>query len=48
MSVKEIGRGVFSTGMVAFAVALAVVVNLVMQALPTTITQLDATSNHLY
>lgn len=48
MSVKKIGLGVFSTGMVAFAVALAVVVNLVMQALPTTITQLDATSNHLY
>lgn len=48
MSVKKIGLGVFSTGMVAFAVALAVVVNLVVQALPTTITQLDATSNHLY
>lgn len=48
MSVKKIGLGVFSTGMVAFAVALAVVVNLVVQALPSTITQLDATSNHLY
>lgn len=48
MSVKKIGLGVFSTGMVAFAVALAVVVNLVVQALPITITQLDATSNHLY
>lgn len=48
ISKKKIGLGVFNAGMVAFGVALAVVLNLVAGALPTTLTQLDATSKKLY
>lgn len=48
MSVKKIKLGVFSTGMVAFGVALAVIVNLIVGSLPTTITQLDVTSQKIY
>lgn len=48
MSKKKIGLGVFNTGMVAFGVALAVILNLVVGALPTNLTQLDATSKKLY
>lgn len=48
ISRKKIGLGVFNAGMVAFSVALAVVLNLVAGALPTTLTQLDATSKKLY
>lgn len=48
VSRKKIGLGVFNAGMVAFGVALAVVLNLVVGSLPTTITQLDATTKKLY
>lgn len=48
MSRKKIGLGVFNTGMVAVGIALAVVINLVAGALPTNLTQLDATSKKLY
>lgn len=48
ISKKKIGLGVFNAGMVAFGVALAVILNLVAGALPTTLTQLDATSKQLY
>lgn len=48
ISKKKIGLGVFNAGMVAFGVALAVVLNLVAGALPTTLTQLDATTKKLY
>lgn len=48
MSVKKIGTGVFSVGMIAVALAVAVVVNLFVAELPTTITSIDATSSKLY
>ena len=48
MSKKKIGLGVFNTGMVAFGVALAVVVNLVVSSLPASLTQIDATKKQLY
>lgn len=48
MSSKQIKLGVFNTGMVAFSLALAVIVNLVVAALPTTATQVDVTANNLY
>lgn len=48
MSSKKIGLSVFSVGTIAIGVAFVVVVNLVVTALPTTITSIDATSNKLY
>ena len=48
MSSKKIKLGVFSTGMVAFGVALAVIINLVVASIPTTVTQVDVTANNLY
>lgn len=48
MSSKKIKLGVFSTGMVVFGIALAVIVNLVVASLPTTATQIDVTKNKLY
>ena len=48
MSAKKLGTGVFSVGMIGIAVAAAVMVNLVVNELPTTITSIDATSTKLY
>ncbi len=48
MSRKKIGLGVFNTGMVAFGIALAVVVNLIVASLPASLTQIDATKKQLY
>ncbi len=48
MSVKKLKLGVFSTGMIAFGMALAVFVNLIAGAMPATWMQLDATSQKIY
>lgn len=48
MSRKKIGLGVFSTGMVAAGIAVAVVLNLGVAALPSTLTQIDVTNEKLY
>lgn len=48
MNVKKMGTGVFSVGMIVIACAVAVMVNLVVAELPTTITSIDATSTKLY
>lgn len=48
MSRKKIGLGVFSTGMVAAGIAVTVVLNLVIAALPSTLTQIDVTNEKLY
>ncbi len=48
ISRKKIGLGVFSTGMVVFGIAVAVVLNLAVGALPSTLTQMDMTNEKLY
>lgn len=48
ISVKKIGTGVFSMSMIAVALAAAVMVNLLVAELPSTITSIDATSTKLY
>lgn len=48
MSRKKIGLGVFSTGMVVFGIAVAVVLNLAVGTLPSTLTQVDVTNEKLY
>ena len=48
ISRKKIGLGVFSTGMVVFGIAVAVVLNLAVGALPSTLTQMDMTKEKLY
>ncbi len=48
MSVKKIGLGVFSTGMVVIGIAVAVVLNLAVSALPSTLTAIDVTKEKLY
>jgi ABC-2 type transport system permease protein len=47
-SAKKIGTSVFSVGTIVIAVAVAVVVNLVINELPSTVTSIDATSTKLY
>lgn len=47
-SAKKIGTGVFSIGSIVIAFAVAVVVNLVVAELPSTVTSIDATSTKLY
>jgi ABC-2 type transport system permease protein len=48
MSSKTIKIGVFSSGMVVFGIAIAVIINLVVASLPTAVTQVDVTANKLY
>lgn len=48
ISRNMISTSVFSTGMIALVAALVVVVNLIASALPTSYTQIDATSQKLY
>lgn len=48
MSSKKISMGVFNVGFIVAAFAIAVIVNLMVQELPTTITSIDATSTKLY
>lgn len=48
ISTKKIGTGVFSVGMIAAAVVVAVIANLLMAELPEAITSIDATANQLY
>ena len=48
ISRKKIGLGVFSTGMVVFGIAVAVVLNLAVGVLPSTLTQMDMTNEKLY
>ena len=48
ISSKKIATGVFSTGFIAAAVAVTVVVNLFVAELPTTWTSLDVTANQIY
>lgn len=48
VSTKKIAPGAFSIGMIVVAFAIAVVVNLVANELPSTVTAIDATSTKLY
>lgn len=48
VSKKTLSTSVFSVGTIVVGVALSIVVNLVVSALPETYTQLDATSQKLY
>ncbi len=48
MNSKKIGLGVFNTGMIAFGIALAVIINLVVGTLPSTLTQVDVTAGNMY
>ena len=48
VSTKKIAPGAFSIGMIVVAFAIAVVVNLVADELPSTVTAIDATSTKLY
>lgn len=48
VSVKSLKTGVYSTGMIVAAVAVAVVLNMVVAQLPGTWKSLDLTSNKLY
>lgn len=48
MNSKKIGTGVFSVGLIAIALAVSVVANLLVRELPTTVTAIDATSNQIY
>jgi ABC-type transport system involved in multi-copper enzyme maturation, permease component len=48
ISVKSLKTGVFSSGMIAAAIAVTVLVNLVADQLPLSVSSIDMTSNHLY
>lgn len=48
ISVKQLSVGAYSTGMIAVAVAAAVLVNIVVGELPSTITGIDLTAEKLY
>lgn len=48
MSVKKLTTGMFSVGMIAAGVAVAIVANLVVKELPKTWTSIDVTSTKLY
>ncbi|MGN0394315.1 MAG: Gldg family protein [Coprococcus sp.] len=48
ISAKKFGTGVFSAGMIAVALAVTVMVNLLVAELPKTLTSIDATSTKLY
>lgn len=47
-SSKKIGLGVFNGAMLVAGLALAIVINLIANALPTTITSLDLTNQRIY
>lgn len=48
MSSKRISTGVFSIGFVVIAAAVAVIVNMVVASLPTSITSIDVSNSKLY
>lgn len=48
LSSKKLSMGVFNVGFIVAAFAITVIVNLVVNELPTTITSIDATSTKLY
>ena len=48
VSAKKLKTGVFSAGLTAIAIALAVVVNLFAAELPSTVMEIDVTSSKLY
>ena len=48
ISVKSLKTGVFSSGMIAVAIAVTVFINLVADQLPLSVSSIDMTSNHLY
>lgn len=48
ITTKKIGTGVFSVGMIVAAFAVAVVLNLFVRELPSSITSIDATSTKLF
>lgn len=48
MSVKNLSLGAYSTGMIAVAVAIVAVINLVLGELPASWTSIDVTSQKLY
>lgn len=48
VSVKHFGMGAYSTGMIAVAVAIVVVVNIIMGEMPSSWTAIDLTSEKLY
>lgn len=48
VSVKNLRAGAYSTGMIAIAVAIVVIVNLIMGELPSTWTSIDLTFEKLY
>ncbi len=48
VSVKSLRTGAYSSGMIVAALAVTIVVNLLVEQLPTTWTSLDLTSNKLY
>lgn len=48
ISTKKIGTGVFSIGFIAIVLAVVVVINLLVNELPSNITAIDATTSKLY
>lgn len=48
ISVKQFSVGAYSTGMIAVAVAVTVLVNIVVGELPSTVTSIDLTAEKLY